>query len=142
MQTRKKKQQQPSKAEIRNTLLESLFNPRDPGPFKVILDVGVSDYYLNRAIECIHSALAQEKPNGAFEDNVQLAISLLAIAKVRCKNVRAERRSQKVIPIVQPVVVSEAGGIEAPGSNDDFEDVRHLKVADPELCEYNPKEVC
>ena len=47
------------------------FDPRLPGPMKVITDVGNNDFYRRRAIECIHEGSAE---------NLIMAMRLLLLA--------------------------------------------------------------
>lgn len=59
----------PSKTAIKKILMESAFDPRKPGPMKVIADIRNHDYYKLRAIELIHEGRLIE------------AISVLAMAR-------------------------------------------------------------
>jgi hypothetical protein len=63
--TRKKRV---NKTQLQRILRESVFDPNEPGPLKVISDVGNVDYYRNRSIELIS------------DGNLKLAIAVLALA--------------------------------------------------------------
>ena len=65
----------PTKAAIRKILSECVFNPREPGPLKVIADVGNEDYYITRATELLKRAETDQA-----KVNIRSAISLLALA--------------------------------------------------------------
>ncbi len=66
-----------TKTKITQILNACKFNPRIPGPLKIISDVGNPDYYKNRAIEFIE----QSKLEGCGErECLERAISLLALA--------------------------------------------------------------
>lgn len=70
-----KKPKQPSQRDILNTLRESLVNPRQPqGLIQFVLEIQDSNYLIQRAIELLREPSVK---------NVTLAISLLAIWKVR-----------------------------------------------------------
>ena len=64
-----------TKTKITQILNACKFNPRIPGPLKIIADVGNTAYYKNRAIEFIE----QSKLSGEKEC-LERAISLLALA--------------------------------------------------------------
>ena len=66
-----------TKRQLQATLRESVFTPRDPGPLKVIIDVGNRDYYLRRAKEFIDISLDLKSCSA-----LTTAISLLALAKI------------------------------------------------------------
>lgn len=78
------KKQTITKQKIAATLRESIFTPSKPGPLKVIIDVGDTDYYIKRVIELCTSALDHSDP---LQRSFQLtwAISLLAVSKVLTK---------------------------------------------------------
>lgn len=61
-----------SKTQITKILNDCKFNPRVPGPLKVIADVGNTDYYCRRAIEFIKCSTSN--------DGMKNAIALLALA--------------------------------------------------------------
>ncbi len=65
-----------TKTKITQILNACKFNPRIPGPLKIIADVGNNEYYKSRAIEFITGA------NGIADDkeDLEYAISLLALA--------------------------------------------------------------
>lgn len=71
-----------SLTQLKAILRESAFDPRKPGPFKVITDVGNVDYYINRAIELCYEAQTSNKPDAIL----MKAISLLALARVTGKD--------------------------------------------------------
>lgn len=69
-----------NKREIQKTLMESCFNPKEKvGPISLILKSADSNYLLQRAMECLEEA---RTPKG-FHSQVRLAISLLALARVK-----------------------------------------------------------
>lgn len=61
---------------IAQILRDSVFSPTEPGPLKVIAEVGDPRYYKQRAIEMIHTSV--DTPFAG--DEIQMAISLLALA--------------------------------------------------------------
>lgn len=65
-----------SKTQLSKILNDCKFNPRESGPFKIIADVGNTDYYKTRAIEFITCA------DGSCDskESLQSAIALLALA--------------------------------------------------------------
>jgi len=69
-----------SKTQIVKILNDCKFNPRKPGPLKVIADVGNTDYYCRRAIEFIKDAKQEELHPGDKENYLTNAIALLALA--------------------------------------------------------------
>ena len=69
-----------NKKQIAKVLKDSVVAPNKSGPFKIIADVGNSDYYIKRAIEMLRHSEVQE-----FERQRQSridAISLIALARV------------------------------------------------------------
>lgn len=58
-----------TKTRLSKILRNCIWNPRDPGPMRPIVDVGGTEYYARRAIECIN--------RGQYE----MAIKLLALAE-------------------------------------------------------------
>lgn len=66
-----------TKTQISKILNDCKFNPRIPGPAKIIADVGNYEYYIKRAIEILQVTLASEDLG---ESNLQQAIALLALA--------------------------------------------------------------
>lgn len=71
------KSKQPSKTELRRHLRDCLFDPRKPGPMQVIADTGNTEYYENRAKECIsqYAETPEEKAR-----NLQMAVGLLLLS--------------------------------------------------------------
>ncbi len=69
-----------NKTQITKKLRESAFAPNNPGPLKIIADVGNSEYYIKRAIEMLRHSEVQcsEKQKRSRVD----AISLIALARV------------------------------------------------------------
>ena len=65
----------PTKSLISKILNTCKFNPRVPGPLRIISDVGNTDYYMNRAIEFIEGAKHENQ-----RDRLLSAIALLALA--------------------------------------------------------------
>jgi len=69
-----------TKRELAAVLRESVFAPNKPGPLKVIVDVGDSRYYSQRALELI--VLSLQSPTGEQkQDYLGDAITLLGVAK-------------------------------------------------------------
>lgn len=62
-------------------LRESVFTPTTPGPLKVIIDVGDTDYYIKRAIELCTMSLKSKIVKQRLVLLTQ-AISLLAVSKI------------------------------------------------------------
>jgi hypothetical protein len=67
----------PSKTAIIKILRECVFDPREPGPMKIIADVGNQEYFITRAIEL----LSTEKQL-LIQDELIQAIRLLVLAKM------------------------------------------------------------
>lgn len=74
------KKQKITKRKLAAILRESIFTPSNPGPLKVIFDVGDRDYYIKRAMELCAMALEQPFINHKI-NQLTTAITLLAIAK-------------------------------------------------------------
>ena len=69
-----------TKKELAAVLRESVFAPNKPGPLKVIVDVGDSRYYMQRALELI--VLSLQSPTAEQQrDYLGDAITLLGVAK-------------------------------------------------------------
>lgn len=80
----KRKQTQPSQTSIRKVLSESAFDPRVPGPLKVIADTGNVEYLVTRAIEFLREGqYGADATRPMDRDKLTQAISLLALAKVK-----------------------------------------------------------
>lgn len=64
-------------------MIDVSFNPRTPGPMKVVADMEDSGYYAKRAIECIMEAdtarICDEKD--MFQKQMTKAMQLLLLAK-------------------------------------------------------------
>lgn len=73
-----------SLTQIRKTLQQCQFNPKEPGPMKVIADTGNKEYYLLRAMETIQGARELANPT----KELRQAIGLLALALVEIENGR------------------------------------------------------
>ncbi len=90
-----------TKRELAATLRESIFAPNKPGPLKVIMDVGGSYYYRQRALELV--TLSLESPT---EEQcvyyLEQAITLLAVAKhiIRSKDNMKGKLTQKQVNTV------------------------------------------
>jgi len=70
-----------TRQKLATILRESVFTPTTPGPLKVIIDVGDTDYYIKRAIELCTMSLK----SGSIKQRLVLltqAISLLAVSKI------------------------------------------------------------
>ena len=84
-QTRgRKTKQNPSKTAIAKVLREAVFDPREPGPLKIIADVGQADYYVRRAQEFLVPPVAGSPVVPSL--NIKNAIALLALAVVTNDN--------------------------------------------------------
>lgn len=69
-----------TKRELAAVLRESVFAPNKPGPLKVIMDVGDTRYYRQRALELVTLSLeTPTKEQCAYY--LEQAITLLAVAK-------------------------------------------------------------
>ena len=69
-----------TKKELAAVLRESVFAPNKPGPLKVIVDVGDSRYFMQRALELI--VLGLQSPTAEQQrDYLGDAITLLGVAK-------------------------------------------------------------
>lgn len=66
-----------TKTKITKILNDCKFNPRKPGPLKVVADVGDTDYYIKRAIEILTS---EANTLGKDKEYMKRAISLIALA--------------------------------------------------------------
>lgn len=63
---------------LHKVLLNALFNPKDPGTMRVVLDVGNKEYYMTRAIEAIKNAQGRIDPI----NNLYLALRLITLTLV------------------------------------------------------------
>lgn len=78
----KEKQKQISLTQIRNAVKDVVFNPRAPGPMKIISDMDDLSYFELRAIELIQEA--REDPNSAqYKSKIIKAMQLLALILCR-----------------------------------------------------------
>lgn len=68
---------------IQKILSDCAFHPNKPGPMKVIMDVGGTNYYLDRAVEMIRESQSPSIPSSEKWVLRQRAISLLAINILR-----------------------------------------------------------
>lgn len=75
------KKQVITQRKIASTLRESVFTPTTPGPLKVIIDVGDTDYYIKRVIELCTMLLSVNSIKAKLALLTQ-AISLLAVGKI------------------------------------------------------------
>lgn len=85
----------PSRKSLRETLNESAFDPREPGPLKVIVESADANYYEQRAMEYIREARAAVAPFSGSQEGTQAgdtyndcmtnAIALLGLAKLTRK---------------------------------------------------------
>lgn len=91
------KRQVITRQKIARTLRESVFTPTTPGPLKVIIDVGDTDYYVKRAIELCTAALRTRSTKARMSSLTQ-AISLLAVGKILIiyNSVKAIKEQRKV----------------------------------------------
>ncbi len=68
-----------TKKDIQRELRSAIFTPSQPGPLKVILDVGNYSYFLRRASELLKEA---ELPMmNTSDSSLELALKLIAMAK-------------------------------------------------------------
>lgn len=72
---------------VRKVLKAAIFNPRKPGPMKIVSEVGSREYYELRAIEEIHAArVLRSEPEVTFvtprcyQQHINKALQLLALA--------------------------------------------------------------
>ncbi len=63
--------------QISRLLAESGFNPKKPGPMKIISEIDNIDYYRGKAIELINTSILSNKPHDCLRD----AISVLILAR-------------------------------------------------------------
>lgn len=69
---------------IKSVLAESAFDPKTPSPtLRAILEADSPTYYLNRAKELVAEA---SRDATRTDENLTLAITLLAIVKIKAKN--------------------------------------------------------
>ena len=73
-----------SLTKIRKALKSVAFNPRVPGPMKVIADVGDCSYFEKRAIEeisyCVSIRLHNDEQK--YRENIDMAIRMFILVKV------------------------------------------------------------
>ena len=68
---------------MKKTLLESMFNPKEAvGPIKIIMEVNDANYYVLRAVEFINEARNYPLDVENYNEKITKAISLLALAKL------------------------------------------------------------
>jgi len=75
----------PSKKRVRETLLESLFDPREEGPISIVQDMARPEYSELKAVELIREAQRAEADGDPvqYHARVAQAISLLALARIQ-----------------------------------------------------------
>lgn len=96
-----KKVKNPSRTKLLGLLRESAFDPRKPGPLKVIADNSSTEYLELRAVEMIQRAqtdavddlLTTDERYKECDSHLAQAISLLVLA-------RARRQEARVTPTV------------------------------------------
>lgn len=71
---------------MRTVLMEALFDPRDPGPMQVLIDMNDSKYYEARAIEFIKETNLDYYDLNFYHDNIKKAIGLLTLARIKRNN--------------------------------------------------------
>ena len=74
----------PTLSKIRAILREASFNPKVPGPMKIVSEQGNSSYFECRAMELISEAVAAREATNikAYHATITKAIQLLALAKI------------------------------------------------------------
>ena len=83
-----------TKNQITAALKDATFVPSKPGPLKVIVDVGDYRYYMVRARELL--VFASQSPSSAqCLKYLDMALSLIAISKVRIQNARNETQTDQ-----------------------------------------------
>lgn len=75
------KRKLPSKQKIRNALLTGLFNPKEPGPYSIIMEFSDFNYCITRAYETLRAIPDADKVE--VSGLISKALSLLALAKVQ-----------------------------------------------------------
>ncbi len=70
-----------TKGKIDAALRSVSFKPTDPGPMRVILDVGDADYFMKRAEEFLISA-SNSPTKAQRKDRLEMALRLTALALV------------------------------------------------------------
>lgn len=83
-----------SLTQIRKVLRNCQFNPREPGPMKVVADCGDKNYYMTRAIEMIHTS----KDAGVGYDvagGLRQAIGLLALALAEIESGQTQTKNKR-----------------------------------------------
>lgn len=79
-----------TQTQIRNVLKAVTFNPKKPGPLKVIVESGNVDYFYQRAVEQLRMA-QQLRGNGqSGAQEALVAMQLIALAIVEEGNGRAK----------------------------------------------------
>lgn len=71
-----------SKKLINLVLSSCKFDPNLPGPMKIVIDVGDSEYYKKRAVELIRSTIGLDCEKSQVD--LTQAIQLLILAKLGC----------------------------------------------------------
>ncbi len=66
-----------SKTALKKILAESIFDPREKGPMKPIVDMADPHFLRQRAIQLLHEVEWSDQP----DDCICMAISLLALAR-------------------------------------------------------------
>lgn len=72
-----------TKRQVANTLRESVFAPSDPGPLRVILELGTPEYLIRRTVEILLNC--QDSKADRYNE-IGYAIGLLALAKIQIRN--------------------------------------------------------
>lgn len=89
----KRKNLPPSKASIRDALLEGLFDPRDRTPMSIVVGLQDPSYCESKALELISEAkiVAGRGLWDQYQEKVAQALSLLALCKVQRSSTGADR---------------------------------------------------
>lgn len=80
-----RKKKLPSKKTVRETLLQSLFDPRDASPMSIVVSMDDPAFAESKAIELIHEGkqCARLGTMDQYNEKIAQAISLLALARVQ-----------------------------------------------------------
>jgi len=78
-----------SLTEIRKVLREMAFNPKKPGPMKIITDQRNQQYWTHRAMEAIQMSLVTADHED-YQNQLTMSIRLLTLCKIESEHGRKE----------------------------------------------------
>jgi hypothetical protein len=71
---------------LKKTLSQAAFNPRKPGPMKIVASMDNPEYWMRRSTECTMAALEPGVDNETLLALLTQSLQLLALAKTKLAN--------------------------------------------------------